>query len=202
MRIWMALAGVAFAAACAQGAGSGTDHSPAEVAAAAYAAPGPKSLTLLTMVNNRSGGGGHTALLVNGSQQVIFDPAGSFRDQRVIERGDVLYGMSPKWVKAYKSSHARKTYHVRSQTVPVTEEQAEQVLQAVISNGQVPSAYCANATSAVLSKVPGFEGIGRTFYPIKLSEDFAALPNVSTTHYYENDEGHVIDGVQAALLAE
>ncbi len=200
MRIWMALGCVAIVAACAND--TGIDNSPAEVAAAAYSAPGPKSLTLLTMVNNRSGSGAHTALLVNGSQQVIFDPAGSFRDPRVIERGDVLYGMSPNWVEAYKSSHARKTHHVRSQTVSVTEQQAEQLLKAVMTNGQVPAAYCASATSSLLSDVAGFEGIGKTYYPGKLSERFAALPNVTTTQYYENDAGHVLDGVQAALLAE
>jgi len=50
--------------------------------------------------------------------------------------------------------------------------------------------------------VPGFEEIGKTYYPAKLSERFAALPNVTTTQYYENDAGHVLDGVQAALLAE
>lgn len=199
MRIWMALACVGFLAACSNDP-SGSDNSLAEVAAAAVTVPGPKTVTLMTMVNNRSGSGGHSALVVNGSQQVIFDPAGSFRDPRVIERGDVLYGMSPKWVDSYKSAHARSTYHVVSQTVPVTEAQAEQILQRVISNGTVSSAFCANATSTLLSTVPGFEAISTTFYPNKLSEQFATLPNVTTTKYYENDEGDVIDAVKAAQL--
>ena len=178
MRVWMALACVGLLAACAND--TGIDNTPAEVAAAAYVAPGPKSITLMTMINNRTGIGGHTALVVNGSQQVIFDPAGSFRDPRVIERGDVLYGMTPKWIQGYKSSHARSTYHVVSQELQVSNAQAEQILQLVMSNGQVAG----------------------TFYPAKLSEQFASLPGVKTTKYYENDEGDVIDAVQASLLAQ
>ncbi len=200
MRVLMALACVGLLGACSNDTGG--DNSAAEVAAAAVAVPGPKTLTLMTMVNNRSGNGGHTALVINGSQQVIFDPAGSFRDPRVVERGDVLYGMSPKWIAAYKSAHARSTFHIVSQEITVTPDQAEQVLQLAIKNGTVPGAYCANATSSLLKQVPGFESIGTTYYPVKLSEQFAALPGVQTTKYYENDEGDIIDGVRAALLAE
>ncbi|QPO08440.1 hypothetical protein SAMN04488041_101589 [Sulfitobacter pontiacus] len=200
MRVWMALACVGLLAACAND--TGIDNTPAEVAAAAYVAPGPRSITLMTMINNRTGSGGHTALVVNGSQQVIFDPAGSFRDPRVIERGDVLYGMTPKWIQGYKSSHARSTYHVVSQEIQVTDAQAEQILQLVMSNGTVAGAFCANATSGILSQVQGFESISKTFYPAKLSEQFASLPGVTTTKYYENDDGDVIDAVRASLLAQ
>lgn len=200
MRIWQAVACVCFVAACAND--TGIDSTVSEVAGAAYAASGPKTLTLLTMVNNRSGSGGHTALIVNGSQQVIFDPAGSFRDPRVTERGDVLYGMSPAWIQAYKSAHARSTFHVVSQEITVSEAQAEQVLNLVMANGQVPGAYCANATSSLLQKVQGFEELGKTFYPVKLSENFASLPNVTTTKYYEDDDGDVIDAVRAKQLVQ
>jgi hypothetical protein len=187
-----------FLAACA--GQKGTESSPAAVAAAAYAAPGPKTLTLITVVNNRTGSGGHTGLIVNGSQQVIFDPAGSFRDPRVVERGDVLYGMTPAWVQSYKSAHARSTYHIVSQEIQVTPAQAERALQLVQASGPVPSAYCANATSAILAQVPGFAGVSNTFYPVKLMDQFGALPGVKTTKYYEDDEGDVIDAVRAGQI--
>ena len=157
MRVWMALACVGLLAACAND--TGIDNTPAEVAAAAYVAPGPKSITLMTMINNRTGSGGHTALVVN--------------------------GMTPKWIQGYKSSHARSTYHVVSQELQVSNAQAEQILQLVMSNGQVAGAFCANATSDILTQVQGFESISKTFYPAKLSEQFASLP-----------------GVQASLLAQ
>lgn len=195
-RIITGLAFVALAAGCA--ADMGNDSSIEQVAAAAYRAPG-SSITLFTMVNNRSGSGGHTALLVNGSQQVIFDPAGSFRDPRVTERGDVLYGMTPGWVQAYKSAHARDTYHVVSQEISVSPAQAEKLLRLVQSNGAVPGAYCANATSGLLAQVEGFEGIQSTFYPVQLMDQMAALPNVKTTKYFEDDSGNVMDGAPKAL---
>lgn len=176
---------------------TGVDSSPQEVAQAVYSAPG-SSLTLLTVVNNRTGAGAHTALLVNGSQQVIFDPAGSFRDPRIVERGDVLYAMSPKWIRAYKSAHARSTFHVRSIEIPATAAQAERALQLVRANGAVPGAYCANSTSGILSQIEGFENIQRTFYPVKLADQVAAIPGVKTTLYYENDEGQQVDAATFA----
>ena len=47
----------------------------AEVQRAIYRDDSPPSLTLYTMINNRNGEGGHSALMVNGSQRVLFDPA-------------------------------------------------------------------------------------------------------------------------------
>ncbi|WP_432816692.1 hypothetical protein [Sulfitobacter sp. JB4-11] len=199
MRLLTGMAVAAVLAGCA--ADQNPDSSDIEVAAAAFVASGPPSMTLVTVVNNRTGAGGHTALVVNGSQQVIFDPAGSFRDPRVVEKGDVLYGMTPGWVQAFKSAHARTTHHVVSQTVTVTQAQAEEALRLVRSNGSVAGAYCANITSGILSEVDGFEGISRTFYPVKLMDQFAAYPNVRTQKYYENDEGDVIDAVTASQLA-
>ncbi len=177
--------------------------SPVEaVSAAAYHSPTPPSLTVFTMVNNRTGNGGHTALMVNGSQRVIFDPAGSFRDSRVAERGDVLYGITPGWLGAYKSAHARESFHVVSQEIPVTAAQAEQALRLVQANGSVPGAFCASATTGILAKIDGFQSIGSTFYPVRLMDDIATLPNVTTTKLYENDSGDVIDALSAAQLAQ
>jgi hypothetical protein len=110
--------------------------------------------------------------------------------------------MSPAWIQAYKSAHARSTFHVVSQEITVSDAQAEQVLNLVMANGQVPGAYCANATSSLLQKVQGFEELGKTFYPVKLSENFASLPNVTTTKYYEDDDGDVIDAVRAKQLVQ
>jgi hypothetical protein len=158
-------------------------------------------LTIFTMVNNRTGRGGHTALMVNGSQRVIFDPAGSFRDSRVAERGDVIYGVTPGWLQAYKSAHARVTHHVVSQEIQVSAEQAELALSLVQGNGAVRGAFCAQATTGILTQIDGFEGIQRTFFPENLMEQVAALPDVTTTKLYEDDAGNVVDAVRATQLA-
>ncbi|WP_295313914.1 hypothetical protein [Roseobacter sp.] len=166
-----------------------------EIRDAAYRAGGPPGLTLITVINNSSGAGGHSALMVSGSQRVIFDPAGSFLHPDVPERGDVLYGMSPAWVQGYKSAHARNTHHVVTQTIEVTPAQAERALQLVQSNGAVAGSFCANATSRIISQVPGFEDISVTFFPTNLMAQIAKRPGVVTDRYYEDDEGNVRDGI-------
>lgn len=171
------------------------------LARAAYRDPGNPSMTLITVVNNRSGGGAHTALMVNAAEQVIFDPAGSFYADIVPERADVLYGVSPRIFQAYRSAHARETFHVVSQKIDLTPEQAQRAYQLVTSNGRVPGAFCANATSSLLRQIPGFEQIDVTYYPVKLQEQFAALPGVETDVYYENDSEDLQKGLAVGNAA-
>ncbi|MEP5727850.1 MAG: hypothetical protein ABJL67_00610 [Sulfitobacter sp.] len=200
-RLIVGLIFAAFVSACGV-ADNSPDSSLERVAESVYRDPGAPSLTVFTMVNNRTGGGGHTALMVNGSQRVIFDPAGSFRDSRVVERDDVIYGITPGWLQAYKSAHARSTFHVVSQEIPVTAEQAEKALRLVQANGPVAGAFCAQSTTGILLQLDAFEGVSRTFFPAKLMAQIATLPNVTTTKLYEDDDGNVIDAVRAAELAQ
>ena len=160
----------------------------ATLAAASYTHSGPPALTLFTMVNNRTGSGGHTSLMINASERVIFDPAGSFYADVVPERNDVLFGITPAVVLAYRGAHARSTHHVVVQRLEVTPAQAQLAYELAVSNGRVPGAYCANSTSSILRQIPGLEGLKTTFYPVKLSEQFGALPGVVTTKYYEDDD--------------
>ncbi|MFK7870153.1 MAG: hypothetical protein AB8B58_13050 [Roseobacter sp.] len=162
-----------------------------------YISNEPPKLTVFTVVNNATGAGGHTALLVSGSEQVLFDPAGSFRHEDLFEREDVLYGVSPGWVQAFKSAHARDTYHVVTQEFTVTSQQAETALALVKSNGSVGSALCTNSTTRLLKQVPGFSDVSVTFFPKKLMEQMATRPGVITERYYENDAGDVVDGIVA-----
>ena len=184
-------------AGCAE---KGKESPPEAIQAATHLHQGQPKLTLFTMVNNRSGAGAHSALLVEGTQSVLFDPAGSFEHDSVPERGDVLYGMSPRWVRIYKSAHARVDFHVVSQELDVTPAQAARALQLVQASGAVPGAFCANATSGILRDIPGFQSIRQGYYPLKLMEQVAQLPGVTTTRHYEDDEGNVTDGIFA--LAE
>lgn len=177
----------------------------AAVAAVAYREPGPATITLYTMIRNQTGSGGHSSLLINASERVIFDPAGSFYSDLVPERNDVLFGISPRIEQAYRSGHARSTYHVLSQTIEVTPEQAETAYRLALANGPTPRAFCASATSALLRSVPGFEGLKSTMYPTNLSQQFAKLPGVRESRYYEDDNPDLQTGLAAnneKLLSE
>jgi hypothetical protein len=156
-------------------------------------------LALITVVNNETGAGGHTALLISGSQQIIFDPAGSFRHPDLFESGDVLYGVTPGWLSAYRSAHARASHHVVTQDLQVSPAQAERALQLARENGRVSDAFCTNSVTRLLRKVPGFQDVDVTFFPKNLMDQVAARPDViDTERYFEDDAGHVTDGILPA----
>jgi hypothetical protein len=159
-----------------------------QVDAARFVAEPPTSITLYTVVNKRSGAGAHSAILVNASERVIFDPAGTWRHPRVPERNDVHFGMTDKAVAFYIDYHARETYDVVEQTVVVSPEVAELVLQKVKAEGPVPKSFCTSATSSILSSTPGFESMPNTMFPKRLSEPFGELPGVSTTVITDDDD--------------
>lgn len=175
-------------AACGGATDLRPDASLETVSRAAYVHSGPPELTLYTMINNRSGAGAHTSLMINGSQRVIFDPAGTVRLSEVPERDDVLYGVTPGVADFYERAHARTTYHVVIQRLQVSPEVAERALRLAIQNGPVASAQCALSTSAILRQLPGFESIGSTWFPKKLMDDFEQMPGVRTTRLFEEDD--------------
>jgi hypothetical protein len=159
----------------------------AAVSRAAYVHEGPASITLFTVLNNRSGSGAHSGLLINGSQRVMFDPAGTWHHPYLPERNDVHYGMTDKMVAFYIDYHARVTYRVVQQTVYVTPAQAEIALQRAKGYGAVPKAMCARSVSSILRGVPGFESIPSTFGPGKLMNAFGDLPGVQTKVITDGD---------------
>lgn len=154
-----------------------------------YSSKEAPSLTLLTMVSNRTGAGGHSSLLINGSQTVMYDPAGRWSSAQVPERHDFLYGMTPQVMKKYKSFHARKTHHVVSQKIFVSPEVAEQAMAAAQRQGRAKDATCSINTVDILNQLFGFRKVKSTYFPAKLMRRFGDLDGVVTTKYYENDEG-------------
>lgn len=157
------------------------------VSRAVYRHDGPPSITLVTMINNRSKEGAHSALLINASQRVIFDPAGSWWHRNAPERNDLHYGMRPILLDFYIDYHARETYHVVMQRKVVSPEVAERALQLAQGYGAVPKARCGSATSAILGQLPGFEGVRQSWYPGRIMKSFEKLPGVETTRYFDDD---------------
>ncbi|PIB26127.1 hypothetical protein BFP76_14310 [Amylibacter kogurei] len=165
-------------------------YAPAsEVQKRAFVSDDAPYLQLMTMISNKSGAGGHSSLVVNGSQVIMYDPAGRYWNSLLPERDDVLFGLNPAMMQRYKSFHARDTHHVVSQRVYVSQAVAEIAYKAALEQGASPDAMCANNVSALLSKVPGFEAVGHTWSPKRLMNNFAKLPSVKTDKYYENDTG-------------
>jgi hypothetical protein len=157
------------------------------VEAARFVAGPPAEITLFTVINNRSGAGAHSGLLINGSERVIFDPAGTWKHPNLPERNDVHFGMTDKMVAFYIDYHARETFRVIEQKVVVSPQTAQLVMRRAMEYGAVPKASCTNSTSAILRGVPGFETLPATWYPKKLSDAFGKLPGVQTRVITDDD---------------
>ena len=186
MRIPAAAALLLGLAAC----GAEEVGSPPEVTRdAAYAHAGPSTLSLVTVINNRSGEGAHTGLMINGVQRVMWDPAGTFNTTRIVpESGDVLYGITPSWYEAYVDYHTRPAYRTIVQTVEVSPAVAEQAFRLAEANGAASKATCALSTSAILSQLPGFEGIGSTWFPAELMRRFESVPGIEAKTYRDDTD--------------
>ncbi|MGR3594306.1 MAG: hypothetical protein ACU0B9_00750 [Limimaricola soesokkakensis] len=169
----------------------------AAVERARYRHAGPPALTLYTVNNLGTGNGAHSSLLINASERVLFDPAGSFGHASIPERNDVLFGMTPSIVTSYVSYHSRESYVTVEQYIEVPPETAERAYRLALVAGPVPQAYCTRAISKILGELPGFDGLGTMWFPDKLSARFGALPGVVTTEHNENDSDSLRDARRA-----
>ncbi|MGB7270921.1 MAG: hypothetical protein WBC90_15520 [Albidovulum sp.] len=169
------------------------------VARARYHSDEGPSITLFTVVRRLGGEGAHSGLMINGSQRVMFDPAGTWHHSTVPERNDLFYGITPRMKKFYIDYHARETYDVYEQRVPVSAAVAEMVIQRAQSNGAVGKALCGRSISSLLRGVPGFENVKNTYFPNKIMRSFAELPGVVTTKHTDSDSDNN-QGVLAAQL--
>ena len=160
-----------------------------EIARATYVSPEPPSVTLMSMVNRSSGRAAHAGLLINGSEQVLYDPAGTFTHPDLPRRGDVHYGMTPRYVDYYERYHARFDYFVETQKVPVTREEADQLIANAQAQGKTMKMHCALAMADVLQPVAPFQHVRKSYFPEALREDFARIAGVEDSYVYEADIG-------------
>lgn len=158
-----------------------------EIDRVAFRAAGPAKLTLVTVINNRSGAGGHTGLLINGPQRVMWDPAGTWWNPNAPERNDLHYGMTDRMVDIYVDYHTRETYHTVLQDITVSPEVAAQAMQLAATYGAAGKTQCSYSTSQILSQLQGFESIPVGYFPTKTMAAFGKLPGVSTRKVFDDD---------------
>lgn len=189
LRLLAALACALTLAAC----GADRTWAPdAQVAASRFVAVEPASITLVTVINDRNGSGAHSGLVINGTERVLFDPAGTFYHPSMPIRNDVHYGLTDRMYAFYLDYHTRDSatekFHVIESTKLVPPEVAELVLQRAKDYGAVPKAYCSSSISAILRGVPGFEGLKGTMFPKALGKSFDTLPGVTVRTLTETSD--------------
>ena len=162
---------------------------PATVAAVRYKSDEPPYVELVTMVKKSTGKGAHSALIINASERVIFDPAGTFQHEELAEVEDVHHGATDRLVSYYQRYHARFSHFVHVQRVYLDPQTAERLLRRAQSNGAVGKMFCSNETAQVLKTVPQFSNFRTSMFPELLRVDMAKVPNVIDSYVYEDDDG-------------
>lgn len=157
------------------------------VARARFVSDEPASITLYTVVRKRGGEGAHSGLLINGSQRVMFDPAGTWHHPWAPERNDLHYGMTEKMRKFYIDYHARETYDVIEQKIFVSPDVAEMAIRRAERYGAVNKAFCGSSVSDIVQGLPGFESVPRTFFPNRIRTAFSKIPGVVEKLHEDGD---------------
>lgn len=148
-----------------------------------YVAQGPATITLITSINGRSDAGAHSALVINGSERVLYDPAGSWELQDGVapERDDMHYGMFPAALDSYIAFQSNGVFYATEQTIVVPLAVADQAIAEAKAQGATPKALCGHSVTSVLTKLPGFESLSVGYFPKAIASDFAKLPGVVET---------------------
>ncbi|MFV0246091.1 MAG: hypothetical protein ACK5IB_13915 [Qingshengfaniella sp.] len=180
------LAGLALLGACAH---PEPPVDPEVWQAAAYRSAGPAEIALVTNINNRTGRGAHSALIIDGPERVVFNPFGTWSYPDAPERGDVHRNFTPVMENWFIDYHARETYRVQVQRVRVPPEVAAEALRRAMAYGAVGPARCTIAVSRVLHGLPGFEDFPVVLYPDRARDNFARIPGVESTIYVDDSPG-------------
>ncbi|MSU88559.1 hypothetical protein GE300_02860 [Rhodobacteraceae bacterium 2CG4] len=158
-----------------------------EIARARFVPADAPYVAVVSMVAYRDGRAAHTALFINASERVIYDPAGTFQHPAMPERGDINYGATDRMIDYYERYHARKSHFVHVQKIPVSREVAEATLRRAQAQGPSPKSFCTVDTIAVLNGVDGLPSFRSSFFPEQLRTQVARLPNVIDRYVYEDD---------------
>ena len=153
-----------------------------------YAYDGPSEVRLYTVVAKRNGSGAHSGLLIaSPGERILFDPAGTFKLPFAPERNDVHYAMTDRAVAVYVDYHARSTYDVIEQRLSVSPEQARELSRLAKAYGAVPKAQCSLSITRIFAEVPGFKGVGVSYFPKAVAKDFGNLPGVVSRTITDDD---------------
>ncbi len=162
---------------------------PELVAARRYTSQERPYVELVTTVKRDTEKGAHVGLIINGSERVIWDPAGTFQHEDLAEVEDVHHGATDRLVSYYKRYHARFSHYVQSQRVYLDPASAERLLISARNHGAVPKMFCSTATADVLRVLPQFANVSRSMFPERLRASFARIPGVEDSYIEEQDTG-------------
>jgi hypothetical protein len=165
---------------------------PTVVAARTYKSEEPPYVEVVTMVNKENERGAHSALIINASERVIWDPAGTFQHAELAEVEDVHHGATDRLVSYYKRYHARFSHYVHVQRLDLDPATAERMLQSARNHGAVPKMFCTMSTAQVLKAAPQFRNVPESMFPERLRQAVAEVPGIQDSYVDEQDAGQIV----------
>lgn len=150
------------------------------------------SATLIVSQEKNGGGGVHAALMITGSEQLIYDPSGSYHNSRTRRVGDVVYGVTPKVVEEFALHQADYRHDAVLHQVPISHDLAEALLRRARAHGGSLPGFCASNISDVVGRAGPFAGVRDTMWPSELSEDFGRIEGVETRVVTDEDDFHAL----------
>ncbi|ETO94550.1 hypothetical protein [Legionella oakridgensis] len=152
-----------------------------KIARSVYSSGKPASVSLITIKSNDPLDD-HSALLIDGKQAVIFDPAGSFKSPKATKY-DLIYGADPSLMQEFITHYVNENHNVVIQTKHVSPEIADALLGKVEHQNPVSYALCSHTISSILHQTTGFEQVNKKLLPTRTMQEFAKLTGVNTILY-------------------
>lgn len=117
----------------------------------------PSYVALITVVSSEGALHEHSALLMQGSQLALVDPAGSWGmkhedDFNFVTLGDTYFGLDDVMVRDFLRYHARTETHVVVQKRGVERHTADKLIAGALANGDAKMGTCAWTISSLLAK--------------------------------------------------
>lgn len=167
---------------------AGCSGLPSLVAAALAPGPTPTAampdaapeIALITILHRPSGLGRHTALLINGSQRVLYDPASHWTLGHSVRRGDLRLGFGAAAWDDYLRRAAALEAGVVIQRLPVPRAVADRAIARAATRPVAAPGTCALAVAQLLRQVDGFDWVQPTLLPDGLAGQFARRPGIVT----------------------
>ncbi len=153
----------------------------------------PPSTTLVLAEHKGGSGAVHAALIVTGSERLIYDPSGSFTHPDTRRYGDVVYGASDDIVELFALHNADKNHDAVMRTIALQPEEAETMLDAARTHGGAMPGFCAKSVASVLRSVPRFASMRDTFWPSNVQQDFESIAPVAIRSVTDTDSFTAID---------
>jgi len=128
----------------------------------------------VSIITNYDGGVGHTALYLvrSNGEKVLYDPAGAYAPSRQAGSGDALYNDEAN-LADYIRFHGENGEDIRVQTIDISEEEGETILDNVVFQGGGAPFQCTSLVCSALTGTSLEEDVDGSIIPSTFADNIA-----------------------------